>query len=376
MTSAAIQPPIFVADIFSNQALIQACLSQQAAKVVLVTDTNVGPLYADKLLQHLKQHNISCICITIAAGEASKSRESKAHIEDTMLAHGCGRDTLMIALGGGVITDLTGFVAATYCRGIPVIYIPSSLMAMVDAAHGGKTGINTALGKNLIGTFTPPKAVFIDVAVLATLPDGEYLAAFAEVIKHALIHDRDYFHIIAANIGAIKAKEPNLLTQIIHRSCEIKLNIVTQDCREQGKRSLLNFGHTIAHALELTSNFAIPHGQAVAAGILAESLLAREMGLLPPDDFNKINQLILKLGITGATLSMLNKQPFNKKDLRQALMLDKKSRLGQPRFVLLKSIGEVAMNGQQFTHAVDDNLLDSALDLLLSLENTLCSLPS
>jgi 3-dehydroquinate synthase len=355
-------PLTWVDDIFTHTALIQACPSD-IAQIIMITDNQVGPLYAQRLSQHLTHHSRTNHIITIPAGESSKSRPIKAHIEDQMLALGCGRDTLIMALGGGVITDISGFVAATFCRGIPAIYIPTSLMAMVDAAHGGKTGINTPHGKNLLGTFTLPKATFMAISLLNTLPQKAYLDAFAEVVKHALIFDPTYFDFIANHIDAIHTKHPATLMQVIKRSYQIKSTIVAQDQHEQGKRALLNFGHSIAHALEYASDYTISHGQAVAMGMLAESHISLQMGLLAAKDLQQMHQLLSALHIP-----LHSNTPLCPHAIKQALTLDKKTRQGTPRFVLLKHIGEAAFNQDGFTHAVTDTILNQAIDYALTLE--------
>ncbi len=356
----ALGHPIYFSDIFSSERIIQMC-RHEFENVFIVTDKNVGAHYTQKLLNYLARNHIRAQFTMIPPGEHSKSRELKRSIEDMMFALGCGRDTIMIALGGGVVTDLAGFIAATYCRGIPIIYIPTSLLAMVDAANGGKTGINTDYGKNLIGTFTNPEAVFIDINLLNTLPENEYLLAFSEIIKHALIFDDDYFTLIESHIGDILKKDYAILSKIVKRSCEIKMLIISEDQAEKSKREMLNFGHTIAHALETLSQYAINHGQAVAIGIIAESYLSNQMKLLSDAHFHRIKQLILNLNIPVTVKATLSKG-----DLIAVLNRDKKIRKNKHRFVLLEKIGAVAYAKNLYAQPVAPILLDKLIDYLIS----------
>ncbi|MCH9757381.1 MAG: 3-dehydroquinate synthase [Gammaproteobacteria bacterium] len=340
---------------FLSDQLLEIC-QQDNRQLVVITDDNVGPLYADSLLKHLAPH---AKCITIPNGEPSKSRETKAWIEDELFQLGCGRDTRLIALGGGVITDLVGFVAATFCRGVPVIYIPTSLLAMVDAAIGGKTGINTPSGKNLIGTFTEPEAVLIDIKLLNTLPTQEYTNALSEIIKHALITDKSYFEYIHSNIKAIEQKKPDVLLRLIQRSIEIKSEVVSADAKEQSKREILNFGHTIAHAIETCSDYQIHHGQAVTIGLIVESYLSYQMGLLKKADLIQIKALITELKLP-LDLGMID----SKQAILKAFTQDKKTRQSKPRFVLLEQIGMVYQVDGAFAHPVEIQYMNQAIDYL------------
>ncbi len=350
--------PIYFSEIFSSSKLIFFC-QETCHRVVIVTDTNVHELYGNSLLQYLRTHAIQAEIIVITAGEAIKSRETKAYIEDKLFSLGCGRDTLLIALGGGVITDITGFVAATYCRGIPVIYIPTSLLAMVDAAIGGKTGINTEFGKNTLGTFTQPKLIFIDVTLLNTLPDNEYKSAFAEIIKHALIIDETYFSLLEMNGEKIKKRDIEYLQDIILKSCEIKARIVAEDEKESNKRELLNFGHTIGHALEKATGYQLSHGQAVFMGMMVEAWIANKLGFLSTQELIRIQALIGPMINTANLLKNVSQDA-----LFTALKFDKKNRKEQSRFVLLKGIGETAQENGNYAHIVDKDIIKESLEYL------------
>ena len=228
---------------------------------VIIADEQVAQLHAAALLNYFAQHDMACHALTFPAGEAHKNRDIKASIEDALAEKGYKRDICVVALGGGVTLDLAGFVAATYCRGVPSIYVPTSLLAMVDAAIGGKTAVNTPYAKNFIGCFRQPHAVLVDSQYLKTINALEYQLAFAEIIKHAVIADRQYADFLLRQAQALLQRDPDALAHTIGRSIEIKTAIVAQDAHDYGIRHVLNFGHTIAHALEALYHYQIPHGQ-------------------------------------------------------------------------------------------------------------------
>jgi len=345
-------------NILENSHFIDLC-QRLKHHIVIITDDNLYALYALPLKTYLGSHGLNISVISIPSGEKFKSRETKYFIEDKLFELGCGRDTCIIALGGGVITDLAGFVAATYCRGIPVIYLPTTLLAMLDASIGGKTSVNTSFGKNMIGTFTQPKAVFIDVNTLSTLPDSEYLFAFVEAIKHALIYDSQFFDLLYSNVEKIKKRDKSLLTEIIRKSCDIKSKIVETDEKETGMRSLLNFGHTIGHALELMSEYSMSHGQAVAMGSIVESYLSFKLGLLKNDDFQKIKNIFQDYGVL-LPIDM----DITADHLKKSMILDKKSKNKIPHFVLLNKIGEAHLPKSGYTSSVSEETLDQAVTFL------------
>lgn len=301
-------------DIEYNLNNILKYISNDIYKIVIISDTIVAPLYAAKIEKLLQKYSV--ITISIPAGEVNKNRAIKAEVEDQMLSMGCKRDTLIIALGGGVVTDLAGYVAATYCRGVKVIYIPTTMMAMVDAAIGGKTGINTSYGKNMIGCIREPSGILIDVEFLKTLDDSEYIYAYSEVIKHAIIADLNYFDYLENNIAAILARNHAIVLEVIKMSNKIKTDIVAKDLYDTSTRSILNFGHTYGHAIELMSNYTISHGMAVACGLYFECQ-EKYKDLLP-----RLINLFNKLGIEYTS-------PYSKHELKNAMMHDKKIRLGR-----------------------------------------------
>lgn len=351
-------PFVIGENLLLSQHIIELC-PRACSQFVIITDDNVQPLYAAKLKEHLRLNDSNSHIITIPNGEASKSREMVAKIQDQLLDLGYGRDTCILALGGGVITDLAGYVAATYCRGVPVIYLPTTLLAMVDAALGGKTGVNTPHGKNLIGVFAQPRAILSDISTLKTLAEAEFRFAFAEIIKHAIIYDHEYFDTLSKHADALKNRDLNLLKTIIQRSCEIKSKIVLEDEKDQGIRTICNFGHTIGHALEVVSDYTLNHGQAVAIGMMIESFIATQMGILCNADFDKIKEILSLFDLTASLPCTTTPEK-----IKNALILDKKSRGKSPRFILIQSIGKVYKEQSNYSHPVDKIILDKALDYL------------
>ena len=287
-------------------------------KYALITDTHVEKLYGQALCSFLASEGNDIQLFSFPAGESSKTRATKEKLEDALLLEGFGRDTTIVALGGGVVTDLGGFLASTFCRGVKLILIPTTLLGMVDAAIGGKTGVNTELGKNLIGSFYPPHELYIFPEFLKTLPENEWFNGAVEMLKAGLIADADFFHVFS--------KIP--IAQAIERAIEIKRRIVAKDPYETGLRQLLNVGHTIGHALETLSNYQISHGKAVAAGIVLEAEISFEMGILKKEAFDQIKERF-----PPVTFS------FDLEAIWDVIQRDKKAVDGSPRLALLKDIG-------------------------------------
>lgn len=333
---------------------------KQNLKLVIVTDNNVNKFYKELINNLEKFKNLEFVkTISIPHGEGSKSRKMKSHVEDEMFESNCTRDTLIIAIGGGVVLDLAGFVAATFCRGIPIIYIPTSFLAQIDASIGGKTGINTKFGKNLIGAFKQPEAVFISQKFLDTLPDVEYICAFAEVIKHALIADKNYFNYLIDNIDKAKSKDSEFLAKVIKRSIEIKLDIVKKDEKENNIRAILNFGHTIGHAIEKACNYNINHGQAVAYGILVESYISYNLKFLAKSSYQQIIKIINLYNIENLLLPELDSSILG--NCLNYLKYDKKNIDNDIRMILIKNIGEVVFANNNYTQPIN----------ILNIENSL-----
>ena len=304
----------------------------------IITNTTVGPLYAAAVEASLKSAGFEPVTIVIPDGEEYKSLYWASHLFDRLLGMRFDRKSPLVALGGGVIGDLTGFVAATYMRGMPFVQVPTTLLSQVDSSVGGKTGVNHPLGKNMIGAFYQPRYVCADIDTLKTLPREELLSGMAEVVKYGVIHDREFFDYIEDNVEAILAMDPAVLSRIIRRSCEIKAEVVGQDERESGLRAILNYGHTVGHAVEALTNFTgYRHGEAVSIGMVVAARLGRLTGHCGPEVEARVSKLLSSLGLPvgfpaldpGATLA--------------AIGLDKKAEGGKVKFVLPKSVGEVVI---------------------------------
>jgi 3-dehydroquinate synthase len=292
--------------------------------------------------------------VIIPAGEQHKTREQWAAITDMLLANGCGRDTTIVALGGGVIGDLAGFVAATYMRGVPVVQIPTTLLAMVDASVGGKTAVDTPAGKNLVGAFHPPAIVVIDPATLASLPHRELRAGLAEVIKHGVVADNAEFEVVHAILPALLSANPpqRELESLIERSVRIKATIVAADERELGLRKVLNFGHTIGHGIEAASDYALLHGEAIAMGMVAEARLAERAGIADSGTANAIEDAVMRAGLP--TRGFPTRIATDR--VLQLMRSDKKQRRGVLEYSLPKRIGEMAGEDSAWGIPIPDEL--------------------
>jgi 3-dehydroquinate synthase len=294
--------------------------------------------------------------LTFPPGEPSKTREQWARLTDALLAQGFGRDSGLVALGGGVAGDLAGFVAATYMRGLPYVQVPTSLLAMLDASVGGKTGVDTPQGKNLIGAFHPPVAVLADPRALATLPDREFRGGMAEAVKHGLIADGDYFAWMERDAEALLRRDEMALTRLVRRSVEIKAEVVSGDEREAGRRAILNAGHTVAHALERATAYGLPHGEAVALGLVAECALAEALGIAPAGLGARVAALLGRLGLPVRLTA-----PIAADRLVQAMGTDKKNRAAQLRFALPRELGAMD-EGERWTRAAPEGAIREALE--------------
>ena len=344
-----------------NPTLIQAIQALQY-RVIIITDSNVASLYAEHLQQALDTE-----MLILPAGEQYKTREQKAKIEDQMQQLGYGRDTYIIAIGGGVVTDIAGFIAATYCRGVPVMYIPTTLLAMVDAAVGGKTGVNTPQGKNLIGAFKQPHQVVIDPTTLHSLSTEQLTNGLVEAIKHGLIHCPTLYQHLMTNAQDIIHHRYTQWEQLIFDSIQVKCHVVEQDCHEKGIRQILNLGHTVAHALEKAHQFQLAHGHAVAHGIIIDTHMASLEGYCTIADYAKIKTDLQQLPLQSLTLDTRNIP-----SLIEVMKRDKKSHQQQLFYVPLKTIGQTYHSNQQFSMATNENTVIQALTEYLSTEPPLC----
>ena len=272
-----------------------------------------------------------------------------------------GRDTTLIVMGGGVATDLGGFVAATYCRGIPYISVPTTLLGMVDASMGGKTGVNVKSGKNLIGAFYPPKAIFIDLSMLATLPDKEILSGSAEMIKHGLIADKTLFNQLTEELKLWEQRDLDFFKTLVIENCKIKKKVVEGDFKESGERRILNFGHTIGHAIETVEEYSLSHGEAIAIGMIIEALISQKLGHLKETEFDAIYELIQTMGFP---LKLSEKVTIEA--MHRAMRQDKKAEGKIPRFVILHSIGKVESFKGAYCTSIEDSLLYEALGWMIA----------
>lgn len=343
--------PIYIASGLLNEATcFLPHLSQKQA--VIISNTVVAPLYLDRLRATLESAHVKCRDIILPDGEVYKDTGTLNHIYDELLEKRTERKTTLIALGGGVIGDITGFAAATYLRGVPFIQVPTTLLAQVDSSVGGKTGINHPLGKNMIGAFYQPQCVVADVATLATLPAEELSSGLAEVIKYGLIRDAEFFVWLEANMEALLALDPKALAYAILRSCENKAAVVAADEREAGQRALLNLGHTFGHAIETGSGYGHwLHGEAVAAGTRLAADLSLRMGLIDAETVSRIQSLYARAGLTRLPPEL------GSATYLRLMGLDKKVEAGKMRFILLRGIGDAFI-----TADIPPGLLEETLD--------------
>jgi 3-dehydroquinate synthase len=312
----------------------------RSLKVVIIVDRAVRDLYGTKLAQQLGGE-----LLTVASGETAKTKDTVEQLLEAFFKMGLGRDTMLIALGGGVTTDLVGFVASIYMRGLPLILIPTTLLAMVDAAIGGKTAINTSFGKNLIGTIYPPSAIFADLETLKTLPEKEWLNGLAEILKIGLVQDADLCWL---------AQQDRKDSELISKAIQAKIDVVEQDIREQGIRHILNFGHTIGHGLESMSNYLLAHGEAVAMGSLVEAHLSWQLGYLTENSFLQIKKWY-------ECFSLQLPSNYDRHRFFQAMLHDKKKSKGELRFVLIDQIGHAVPFEGAFCRTVSLQELEPSL---------------
>jgi len=345
----------FVHDLFKTEEFLTTC-HKIGSQFVIISDKKVASLYGYSLLNFMKRGGCHSFLITIEVGEGAKNRKTKETIEDAMCVQQCGYDTCLIAIGGGVVTDVGGFVAATYCRGIQYLTVPTSLLGMVDAAIGGKTGINLKYGKNLIGALYPPHSTFLSLSMLDTLPKEELRNGVAEIIKYGLVYDSSLFYKIANNFDKWQQQDLIFLKSIIIKSCMVKQNIVHADFLGIGVRHILNFGHTIGHAIEKVESYRISHGEALAIGIIIESLISHKMGYLSRKSFLAICHLIRKVGFS---LTLSKEVTMN--GMVETMSIDKKAEKGCPRFVILKDIGSVLTYKGSYCITIDKNLLHEVI---------------
>lgn len=314
----------------------------QASSAMIVTNQTVAPLYQARLIHAIKEHYRTVHVVSLPDGEAYKTWESLNLIFDALLSNGCDRKTVLFALGGGVVGDMTGFAAASYMRGVPFVQLPTTLLAQVDSSVGGKTAINHPLGKNMIGAFYQPQRVLCDLDVLKTLPERELSAGLAEVIKYGPIADMAFLDWIEAHIEALLARDADALAFAVRRSCEIKAWVVGQDERESGVRAILNFGHTFGHAIEAGMGYgAWLHGEAVGCGMVMAARLSHALGLVDRAFVDRLTRLIQRAGLP--TVAPVLDMQDNVGRYLALMRVDKKSEAGAIKFVVIDSPGRAVM---------------------------------
>lgn len=322
----------------------------KASAALIVSNETVAPLYLERCRQQLLARYARVDVVLLRDGEQYKDWDSLNQIFDTLLRTASDRKTLLVALGGGVIGDMTGFAAAVYMRGVPFVQVPTTLLSQVDSSVGGKTAINHPLGKNMLGAFYQPERVIADLDTLDTLPDRELSAGLAEVIKYGPIADAEFLAWIEAHIDALRARDKRALAYAVKRSCEIKAWVVGQDEREQGLRAILNFGHTFGHAIETGLGYGSwLHGEAVACGMVLASDLSVRKGLMPADFLSRMRRVIERAGLP-VTAPKLGLQRY-----LELMRVDKKAEGGEIRFVLIEALGKAGM------HGADEALVDAVL---------------
>ncbi len=336
-------------------------LGQECARLKLgshcaiISDSNVAPRYAKSARETLAKSGFESFLIAVTPGETAKSLKSVHACYDQLAGRRLERSSFIIALGGGVVGDLAGFVAATYLRGLAFVQVPTTLLAQVDSSVGGKVGVNLISGKNLVGAFYQPRLVLCDLDTLASLPAREYQAGLAEVIKYGIIYDPDLFERLERDLPKLLARDAKTLAAVVSRCCEIKAEVVRQDEKENGLRAILNFGHTIGHALETISHYGrYLHGEAISIGQVAAAKISAQILGLPEDQVERIATLFQRAGLPVAV--KLN--PAQREQLYAAMKLDKKVTGGEVKFVLARRIGEI-----QLSHRVPKALIEHVMGI-------------
>ena len=332
--------------VLDDPRLIAGAVGGQA---MIVTNETIAPLYLERVRRALAGRDVD-VCI-LPDGEAHKTLATYETVVDALLARRHGRATTVVALGGGVIGDIAGFVAATYQRGVALVQVPTTLLAQVDSSVGGKTAVNRPLGKNMIGAFHQPRLVVADTSVLGTLPDREYRAGLAEVIKYGVIRDRAFFDWLCDSTRALRARDPDALRAAIKRCCEVKADVVAADEREDGERAILNYGHTFGHALETLTGYEILHGEAVAIGMVMAADLARRAGMLGSEDAKRIREAIFAFDLPVTPPGNLGAA-----QMIELMLHDKKVKDGRVRFVLPRAIGRVEITDRVAPECVEATL--------------------
>lgn len=327
---------------------LQALGFRREQKICIVTDSQVGPLYAKEVQRLLSEAFSTVVIYTFEAGESSKNIETVQGLYEFLILHHFDRRDFLVALGGGVVGDLTGFTAATYLRGIDFIQVPTTLLSQVDSSIGGKTGVDFMQYKNMVGAFYQPKLVYMNLAALKTLPERQIISGMGEIIKHGLIKDASYYRFLAQKHDAIMALDMDTTEEMIYRSCNIKREVVEKDPTEKGERALLNFGHTIGHAIEKLCDFSLYHGECVGLGLLSAAYLSMKLGNITGEDLSDIRNCLISYGFQTDISGL---KPEN---VLAATKSDKKMVGNKVKFILLEHIGEAYI----YRELSDEQILD------------------
>ena len=326
--------PICFEEDFSNLAQAMRAEGLVDRKICIVTDSNVGPLYESAVEEVLRKVSSDISVFTFEAGEKNKNLDTVSSLYQTLIQNGLDRKSILVALGGGVVGDLTGFGAATYLRGIDFIQIPTTLLAQVDSSVGGKTGVDFQQYKNMVGAFHQPKLVYMNLSTLTTLPAEQFACGMGEILKTGLICDGEFFRFVCREQESIKALDMKLIAAMVRRCCEIKAGVVERDPKEQGERALLNLGHTVGHAVEKLKNFTLLHGQCVGAGLVAAAYLSMKRGLLNEQEYQEICR-----GCADYDLP-IHVDGLIPRDVLATTKKDKKMEQGHIKFILMDGIGK------------------------------------
>ncbi len=333
-------------------------LGFEKRKIAIITDTNVKPLYADELDKEFKKVTENVFVYAIPAGEANKNLTEVEKIYAFLIENHFDRHDLIVALGGGVVGDMAGFTASTYLRGIAFVQVPTTLLAQTDSSIGGKTGVDFNAYKNMVGAFYMPRLVYMNIKTLDTLNDRQYFSGFAEVMKHGLIKDASFYEWLIENMYEICEKDTEVLLEMVKRSCEIKKAVVEKDPTEKGDRALLNFGHTLGHAIEKAKNFELTHGECVALGCVAAAFISWKKEMISMEEYYEIRDMFVPFNL-----------PISIEDIDPAEVIrltksDKKADADKIRFILLKKIGKAVIDT-----TVTDDEMKAALDEIIYIEN-------
>ncbi len=347
--------PIVIGSGVSSIIAQDAVRKPLGSRYCIITDSNLRK-FAAVVARALQSKGIKTEIIFFPSSEISKNLSTVSDVCEEMAKRHLERDTVIVAVGGGVVGDLAGFVAAIYCRGLPYVQVPTTLLAMVDSSVGGKTAVDLAAGKNMVGSFHQPKKVYIDTDFLKQLPEKELRNGLAEAIKCGAIADAALFSFIEKNIGRILSRDDKAVADLIEQCCRIKKSVVELDETETGPRMILNFGHTVGHAVERLSGYLTSHGEAISAGMVVEAEISRMKGLLGSRDVGRLKRLI---AATGRSAFLPD---YTTSKLIDAMKSDKKARAGKQRFVLLSRIGKVAKQGSSYAFEVDEEIVKEAVE--------------